>query len=214
MIRFFLAILSRDLRLSVRRSGSATLFALSALLALALSLPPSTPADPGLIWLILLLALLPSMERLFAEDVAEGTCALFMTIQAPLPLFVLAKACAQWIAALPLIFAASLFSFSLGASPAESAVLCASLLPGTAAAILIGTIPAALTASLRPMGALSAFLAVPFLTPLLIFGSAASRLSWDGLFFAPPFLLLLAMLCLSLALSPLAAAAALRNGLA
>ena len=212
---FFLAVLSRDLRVMARGSGSATLFALSALLALALArAPDAAPEDPGLIWLIILLTLLPAMDRLFAEEIADGACALIMTLPAPLEVFILAKLLARWIAAQPLLLAAALFSLSLGSSFSQSAALYFCLLPGALAAILLGGLPAALTARLPRAGALTAFLTAPFFLPLLIFGSAASRLSWDLLFSAPSFLLLLALLCLSLALAPIAAAAALRNALA
>ena len=95
--------------------------------------------------------------------------------------------------------------------PAQAIVaLVASLLIGTALLSLIGGIGAALTVGLKRGGMLISLLILPLYMPVLIFGSAAVQAAVGGFPVGPYLAILGAMLCLAIALAPLAMAAGLR----
>ena len=94
---------------------------------------------------------------------------------------------------------------------ALSPVLVATMLAGTPAVSFLGSIGAALTLRARRGGLLLALLVLPLYVPTLIFGISAigfASVGQDG--FGASFLVLLAISVASLALAPVAAAAALR----
>ncbi len=91
--------------------------------------------------------------------------------------------------------------------------LVASLLIGTALLSLIGGIGAALTVGLKRGGMLISLLILPLYMPVLIFGSAAVQAAVSGFPVGPYLAILGAMLCLAIALAPLAMAAGLRIGI-
>ena len=73
-----------------------------------------------------------------------------------------------------------------------------------------GGIGAALTVGLKRGGMLISLLILPFYMPVLIFGSAAVQAAVTGIPSGPYLAILAAMLCLAIALAPLAIAAGLR----
>jgi heme exporter protein B len=83
------------------------------------------------------------------------------------------------------------------------------LLLGTPTLSLLGALGAALTLGARRSGALVPVLILPLTVPVLIFGVAASEATLAGA--ELPFTLLGALFLASLALTPWAIAAALRN---
>jgi heme exporter protein B len=89
-------------------------------------------------------------------------------------------------------------------------VLVVSLLLGTAVLSLVGGIGAALTVGLKRGGMLISLLILPLYMPVLIFGSAAVHNAVIGVPVGPYLAIIGAMLCLAVALSPVAIAAALR----
>jgi heme exporter protein B len=74
----------------------------------------------------------------------------------------------------------------------------------------VGGIGAALTVGLKRGGMLISLLILPFYMPVLIFGSAAVRNAVLGVPATPYLAIIGAMLCLAVALAPLAIAAGLR----
>ena len=88
--------------------------------------------------------------------------------------------------------------------------LVASLLLGTDVLSLVGAIGAALTVGLKRGGMLISLLILPLYMPVLIFGSAAVQAAVNGVPIGPYMAILGAMLCLAIALAPLAVAAGLR----
>ncbi|HEY0107401.1 MAG TPA: heme exporter protein CcmB, partial [Rhizomicrobium sp.] len=93
------------------------------------------------------------------------------------------------------------------------AVLVLSLLVGTPSVSALGAVGAALTLSIRRGGLILPLLVLPLLSPAVIFGAGAVQAALDG----PPTgaLLLLAAFSVAVtALSPFAAAAAVRLNLA
>jgi heme exporter protein B len=87
-----------------------------------------------------------------------------------------------------------------------------SLLLGTAVLSLVGGIGAALTVGLKRGGMLISLLILPLYMPVLIFGSASVQAAVAGGPVMPYLAILGAMLCLAIALAPLAISAGLRIG--
>jgi heme exporter protein B len=88
--------------------------------------------------------------------------------------------------------------------------LLGSLAIGTPALSLIGAVGASLTLGVRGSGALTSLLVLPLYVPVLIFGAGAVAASAAGSDAGGHLSLLGAMLMVSLAVSPLATAMALK----
>ena len=70
---------------------------------------------PGVVWVAALLASMLALSRLFAADYADGTLEQMLIGAAPLPVVVIAKVIAHWIAAnLPLVLIAPLLGLQYG----------------------------------------------------------------------------------------------------
>jgi heme exporter protein B len=134
----------------------------------------------------------------------------------PLPLEaqVLAKCLAHWlVTGLPLTLAAPLLALLLHMERDGYPVLMLGMALGTPTLSLIGAVGAALTLGARRGGVLLSLLVLPLYIPVLIFGVAAVEASVAGFGARPHLLLLAALLAAALPLTPLAAAAALRQAL-
>jgi heme exporter protein B len=81
---------------------------------------------------------------------------------------------------------------------------------GSLALSMLTSIAGAVTAGLKRGGLLAALLVLPLDVPVLIFGLSVSTLSASPASSGRPLLVLLAITLISLAIQPLAAAAALR----
>jgi heme exporter protein B len=111
------------------------------------------------------------------------------------------------------VIATPLLGLLLGIEPKTLGLVAFMLLIGTPAIAMLGSIGAALAASLPRAGLLIAVLAVPFTIPVLIFGTAATTAAIsEGAAFGTAFKLLCALLLFSAVIGPVAAAAALRIG--
>jgi heme exporter protein B len=216
-----LALLVRDLRVSVRLGGGALIAVLFFLIVVTL-MPFAVGPDlallrrigPAILWLGALLASLLALDRLLAADYEDGSLDLILMGRAPLELVVLAKALAHWLTTgLPLVLAAPLLGLLLDLDAATGGIVALTLLAGTPALTFLGLIGAALAVTLRRGGLLLAVLILPLTVPVLIFGVAASNAAIVGPApFGPPFAILCALTLMSLVLGPFAAAAALRHG--
>jgi heme exporter protein B len=215
----FLALLARELRLSLRH-GSDTLAAVlffliaAALFPLAIGPAPETLGRiaPGIIWVCALLAALLPLDRLFGADLEDGSLDLLLLSGLPASAVAAAKAVAHWlVTGVPLLLAAGPLAVMLRLPEEAIPVLLAGLLPGTVVLSLLGTAGAALVLGARRGGVLLPLLVLPLTAPVLIFGVAAADAASGGL--SPrPHLLLLAALCAgALPLCPLAAGAGLRS---
>ena len=108
----FGAIVARDLRLVWRRPGDAAVVLAFFVLAASLfplgvgpALETLARIAPGVLWVAALLAALLSLERLFADDFADGSLEHLALAPLPLELVVLAKCVAHWlVTGLPLDF--------------------------------------------------------------------------------------------------------------
>lgn len=212
-------IIARDLKLALRQRSDAVMIVLFFVLTAALfpfGVGPEAnqlaAIAPGVIWVTALLAVLLSLERLFLADYEDGSLELMALSPVPLELTVLAKVLAHWLTTgLPLIAAAPLiavlFNMPLDALP----VLALAMLLGTPTLSLIGAIGAALTLGARRGGVLVPLLVLPLYIPTLIFGVSAVDAALLGFPVRPHLLLLAGILLISLVVSPLAGAAALRQ---
>lgn len=214
-----IAVLVRELRLSVRH-GSDTLAALlffliaGALFPLAIGPAPETLGRlaPGIIWVCALLAALLPLDRLFGADFDDGSLDQLLLSGVSPALIALAKTAAHWlVTGLPLLLAAIPLAVMLRLPEAALPALLLGLLPGSMLLSLIGATAATLVLGARRGGVLLPLLALPLSAPVLIFGVAAADAASGGLEARPHLLLLSAMLAGALPLCPLAAGAALRG---
>ncbi len=215
----FLALLRRDLKLAMREGaalGTALGFYLVVVAMMPLGLGPDlkllSRIAPGVLWIALLLSALLSLPRMFEADHEDGSLEVMATAPLPLELAVASKALAHWISTgIPLALMTPVLGLMLNLEFGLAPVLVATMLAGTPAVSFLGGIGAALTLKARRGGLLLALLVLPLYVPTLIFGISAigfATVGQEG--FGASFLVLLAISVASLALAPLAAAAALR----
>ncbi len=215
---FALRLLRRQLVLALRRPveiGNPLLFFAMVVALFPLGLGPSPKAlaafAPGILWIVALLANLLTAELLFRSDFEDGSLEQLLLSPQPLYVSVLSYVLAQWLVSGVLLACLSpLFAVMLNLNTAAIPVLVASLLLGSGVLSLLGGIGAALTVGLKRGGMLVALLVLPLYMPVLIFGSAAVQAAASGLPAGPHLAILGAMLCLAIALAPLAIGAALR----
>jgi heme exporter protein B len=213
-----IALFRRDLRLALRRAGETLLGVLFFVVALSLfpfgvGPSPDTLAriGGGVIWVLALLAVLLTLERLWQADAEDGGLEQLLLAPAPLELLVLAKCAAHWLATGLLLALVSPLLAVLMAMPAQALWwLPLTLLLGTPTLTLIGSIGAALLVGSRRGSVLVALLVLPLYIPVLIFGVSAVDGRLLGVGGGPQLMILGAMLLLALALAPFASAAALR----
>jgi heme exporter protein B len=169
---------------------------------------------PGVIWVAALLATMLSLNRLFANDHADGTLEQMALSPHPLTVLVLTKVTAHWmLTGLPLVLISPLLAIQMFLPESAIGTLTLSLLLGTPVLSLLGAVGAALTLGLRGGGVLVSLLVLPLYTPVLIFGAGAVAGVIADIDVEAHFSLLGAFLALALAFAPWAAAAALRVSL-
>ncbi|HEX6144039.1 MAG TPA: heme exporter protein CcmB [Geminicoccaceae bacterium] len=221
MTRAFAAIVLRDLRLGVRRGGDSLQPVLFFVIALALFPLGVGPAPEvlerigiGVIWVLALLAVMLSLDRLYQADADDGSLELLALGVLPLELVTLAKAFAHWLSTgLVLTVAAPLLAVLMQVPREAFLPLMLALLLGSPVLTLVGGIGAALLVGARRGSTLLALLILPLYIPVLIFGVGAVEGEVMGLSGRPQLLILGAMLLAALALAPFASAAALRLAL-
>jgi heme exporter protein B len=221
MIRAFRLVAGRELTTAFRRWSDLALplafFVIVCMLfplAIGQELSVLRQTGPGAIWVAALLATLLSLNTLYREDYEDGTLEQLALMDQPLTLLLLAKTLAHWVVIeLPLIIIAPLLAlgFNLPAEGISGLVL--TLLVGTPALSLLGSVGAALTAGLRQASGLIALLLLPLTIPVLIFGARATDLAVNGQSIDGPLYLLGGISVLALTLCPFATAAAVRVSL-
>jgi heme exporter protein B len=215
------AVLSRDLRLALRRPGQVlhplAFFAVVALL-FTLGYSPELgklrQIAPGVLWVGALLASLLSLDGLFREDAEDGTLEQMALCGQSLGALVLGKAVAHWLlTGLPLTLMAPVLGITLGVPSAAMPGILLALALGSVSLSLIGTLGAALTLGVRRGGVLLSLLTLPLAVPVLIFGARATELAIGGESLSGAAYLLASLAVLAVTLVPLAAAAAVRIGM-
>lgn len=219
MIGPFLAILRRDLRIALRQGGGAghgLLFFLMVVVLIPFGIGPDpnllSRIAPAILWVAAVLATLIGLDRLFQADEEDGSLDHLRALALPLELVVLAKMAAHWlVSGLPLAVAAPFLGLLLALPVEGMAPLALTLFAGAPALTAIGAIGAALTARMRRGGLLSSILVLPLMLPVLIFGVSAAQAALGGTVpFQAPFLVLVALSLIALAVGAFAGAAALR----
>jgi heme exporter protein B len=214
-------ILVRDIRVALRRQSDVAAVFFFFIIAASL-FPLGSGADPKLLsamapsvlWVTALLSCMMSLSRMFAGDFADGTLEQMMISSQPLVLIVLMKTLAHWVlSGLPLVLVAPLIGLQFNLGAEELKILALSLLMGTLALSLIGSIGAALTLGIRGTGVLIAVLVLPLYIPVLVFGAGAVNAVSIGMSASGALYLLAAVLTVALVLAPIAAAASLKIAL-
>lgn len=216
------AILSRELRLAFRQSSDSMMviaFFVIAVVLFPFGVGPEpimlARIGPGVIWVAALLAAMLSMERMFQADYEDGSLELLALTPVPLELTVLAKVLSHWLTTgLPLIIVSPLLAIMMNIPFEGWGTLILSLALGTPTLSLIGAIGAGLVLGARRGGVLLSLLVLPLFIPILIFGVGSVDMVLNGLGTKAHMLLLGGIFLGSLALTPWATAAAVREAVA
>lgn len=213
----FLAHLSRDLLLATRNKTDVAkplIFFLLVSALVPLAIAPDAPRlaqlAPGIIWIFAVLATLLSVERLFSDDLRDGSLEQMLMSPNLMIMPILGKIAAHWLMiGLPLTLLSPVIAIWFSLSAKAVIPMMFSLALGTAVLSLIGAVGAALTLP-RQGGVLLALLVMPLYMPVLIFGSATIQSAVDGLDWTAPLATLAALLAIAIALCPVAINASLR----
>jgi heme exporter protein B len=221
MISAMLLVTRRELTLAFRRWSDIALpvvfFIIVCMLfplALGQDLALLRSVGPGAIWVAALLATLLSLNAFYREDFDDGSLEQLALAEQPLTVLLLGKTLAHWLVTeLPLILLAPVLALGFALSSEGISGLVLTLLAGTPALSLLGSVGAALTAGLRQASGLIALLLLPLTTPILIFGARSAELAANGEAIDGPLMLLGGLSILALTLCPFATAAAVRVSL-
>ncbi|MDZ4761980.1 MAG: heme exporter protein CcmB [Alphaproteobacteria bacterium] len=208
----------RELKLAWSGGGGAALplgFFAAACSLTPLTLGPESDllkaAGPGVIWIALALSSLLPMERLFQADLEDGTLDAYAGSGVALEGIAAAKTAAHWVATgLPLALVSPVLWIMLQGPVAAAPMVALISAIGSAAFFFFGAIGAALAAGVRRGGLLIALVALPLYSPAMIFGAAAMYAAAAGGDWGPALMLTAAAALFGVALSPFAAALALR----
>lgn len=168
---------------------------------------------PVVVWVLVLLSILLSLDSLFRRDLEDGSLEQLVLLANPGFLAVLGKLIAHWLflgGALCLL--APLAAMSLNLPVQALGVLLLTVLLGTPALTLIGAVGAALTVGLGRGGVLLSLLVLPFYVPVLIFAASAITAACQGLDHSAGLYWLAALTLLSVTAAPFAVQAALKIG--
>jgi heme exporter protein B len=171
---------------------------------------------PGLLWVVMLMSLLLSLDRMFQADFEDGTFDQLALLPMPMELIVLAKSLGHFLALfVPLLICVPVAGLLLNIDASSLPVLMLTMLMGAPALTLLGAIGAALALSIRRSAMLTVLLVMPLYVPVLIFGATGSSraISSGGEIELATLGILALMSLAALFMAPLAAAAALRVAL-
>lgn len=169
---------------------------------------------PGFVWISVLLANLFSAQNLFVADKEDGHLEQMVLAQMPLRIMMLIKISAQWIVHIfPLILLTPLFALFFQLNVSTLGVLLLSLLCGTPILILLSSLGSALTLGLKQQGLLLAFIILPLLIPVLIFGVNIVTQYQNGFAIKGPLAFLAGIMLLSLLFLPFGIATVLKLSL-
>lgn len=217
----FRAILMRDVRLAWSQGGTGTM-ALSFFLIAVTLFPFGVGPEPqtlariaaGVIWVVALLACLLSLDRLYQADYEDGSLDDLALSPLGLTGVAAAKILAHWVATIvPLVALSPILGMLMNLDGSAYGMLILSLLVGTPALSLIGSVGAALTVSVRRGGVLMSLLVLPLYVPTLIFGVGAIDAAAGMTDPLPHLAFLGAVTLVGLVIGPFASAAALRLSL-
>jgi len=179
-MKAFLAILGRDLRLSLGSGGIGlpVVFFLLVATLYPFAVGPDgallAKTGGGVLWVAALLAALLPVDRLIAPDAEGGVLDQYAVRGVGEEMIAAAKITAHWIGfGPPLMLATSPASAMLRLDGETLAAVELGLLAGTPGLAALGVMVASLTAGLRRGGALAGLLMLPLAIPLIIFGAGS-----------------------------------------
>ena len=125
----------------------------------------------AVIWVGLILAIMPSLEKLLQKDFEIGWLDQIATSPIPLEIVMLSKGLSYWLITLiPLIITSPIFAILLDMDLKNIPWLVISISAGSLAISLIGLSGSALILGARRGNILLPILIIPLMTPILIFG--------------------------------------------
>ena len=125
----------------------------------------------AVIWVGLILAIIPSLEKLLQKDFENGWLDQIATSPIPLEIVMLSKGTSYWLIILiPLIITSPIFAILLDMDLKNIPWLVISISAGSLAISLIGLSGSALILGARRGNILLPILIIPLMTPILIFG--------------------------------------------
>ena len=213
-----LLVIRRDLVLAARRRADVLTTLMFFVMVVSL-FPLGVGPEPamlrkiasGVVWVAALLASMLSLGRMFSADYQDGTLEQMLLAPQSLPVLVLGKILAHWMASgLPLVLMAPVLGLQFGLPAEQLGILMLGLVMGTPVLSMIGAVGAGLTLGLRGGGVLVSLLVLPLCIPVLIFGAGAVEAAASGMNYSSHLLLLGAVLVTALVLTPWVTAQALR----
>ncbi|MEM6708575.1 MAG: heme exporter protein CcmB [Pseudomonadota bacterium] len=165
------------------------------------------------IWILVLLAALLSVESMFRREYEEGVLEQWLALGEPLFVAVLAKLLAYWLVLGGVFLVLAPFAaMALFLPSAAWPALFLTLLIGSPSVLAVAAIGAALTVGVGRGGVLLTLLVLPFLIPVLIFSASAITAAQQGLPHSGALLWLGVILTLTLTTAPFLIVGALRIG--
>jgi len=171
---------------------------------------------PGLLWVIMLMAVLLSLDRMFQADFEDGGLDQLMLLPVALEGAIMAKISAHFVGILlPVLATMPLAGLLLNIRPDTVMPMLAALLAGAPALVMLGAIGAALAVGVRRAGLLTVLIVTPLYVPVIVFGAGAlaRSLATPGTLDVAAIAVLGLISAASIFLAPPAIAAALRAGL-
>lgn len=210
LIIAFHSTVNRELTLVFRRGSDLCLtviFFLLVAILFPLALGPEksllTRIGPGVIWVSALLSSMLTIDRLFNADFEDGSLEQLALSPQPFGIIVFAKLSAHWLTSgLPILLFSPIICIFYNIPLSAYPVLLFSIALGTPTLSLIGGVSAALSLGARRGGVLLPLLALPFLIPVLLFGTSAANAAILGAPAASSLLLLGSVLIATLAFAP------------
>lgn len=218
---FFMRLLYREWLLQLRQLRTlvnSSLFFLMTLVFFPLTIPPDITLlrtlVPGLIWIVVLLSLFLSSERLFQQDYEDGVIEQWLVSGFPMHWFITAKIVVHWLLNLmPMLLFCPFLALLFALNFSEMVNVMLSLSCGTPAILSLCAMAAAFSTGLKQKGVMMALILLPLTIPVLIFGSATITASMQGFAVSGFLALLLAMSVLAMICLPFAVSAIARIGL-
>jgi heme exporter protein B len=214
----FIATLRRDLLIAYKKKHDVVnpfmfFLIVATLFPIGISPEPERLGEiaAGVLWIAALLAAMLSMDSLYRSDFEDGSLEQLLLSPHPLYFMVLAKNIAHWlVSGLPVVLVSPLIAYMLNLPDEAYLAVFLTLLIGTPVLSLLGSIGVALTVGLGSRGLILAVITLPMSVPVLIAGTMAVQQTLNGAPLLGYLAILGALLLGSLALAPLASAAALR----
>lgn len=198
-------MLTNEIRLSLRKPSellqpvifgfiTITLF----VLAIGVDVERLSGISAAVIWVIVLLAILLSSERLFYSDHEDGTLEQIQLTQKPFILVISIKLIVHWgLVVLPLILICPVYAKLLFMDDQIIQPLLMTLIMGTPTIVLFSALGNALTLSLKRGSLLLGLIIAPLYVPVLIISVSALNSAQAGVGYTGQLALLAALMLIS-----------------